>query len=238
MTREIKYLPLRSLVANADNPKDHDIGMIVESIERFGFNDAVIVDGRTGMLVGGHGRVEALEWMYQDHLKNNRKRPEGVLAQEQSMGPDGDWLVPVQTGWSSKDDAEAMAFIIAVNRAPELGGWNTPKLEEVLLSLGKMGTENLIGTGYDDDDVHRLLARPNIQNGVVDPEAEWAGMPEFNQQDKTSWRSLIVHFKDAAALEAFSKLIGQPLTEKTRSVWHPAAEIETYADKAYVTPKR
>ena len=129
-TRKIEYLPLRSLVSNPSNPKDHDIGMIVESIERFGFNDAVIVDGRTGMLVGGHGRVEALRSLW----KKGDPAPSGILmpGADQPL----DWLVPVQTGWSSKDDAEAMAFIIAVNRAPELGGWNTPVLETVRPRMG------------------------------------------------------------------------------------------------------
>ena len=165
MTREIKYLPLQSLVSNPDNPKDHDIGMIVESIERFGFNDAVIVDGRTGMLVGGHGRVEALRAMW----KTGVAAPAGIVmpAADQPL----DWLVPVQVGWSSKDDAEAMAFIIAINRAPERGGWNEPKLEEVLVALGKMGTEALIGTGYDNDDIHRLLnASTAAALGASDPD--------------------------------------------------------------------
>lgn len=176
MTRAIEYRPLRDLVSNPQNPKDHDIGLIVESIERFGFNDAVIVDGRTGMLVGGHGRVEALKWME----ANKRNPPAGINAHEQSMGPLGDWLVPVQVGWSSKDDAEAMAFIIAINRAPERGGWNEPKLEEVLVALGKMGTEALIGTGYDDDDIHRLLNASTAAalgasdpNEIPDPKKIW-----------------------------------------------------------------
>lgn len=167
MKREIKYLPLRSLLSNPENPKDHDIGMIVESIERFGFNDAVIIDDRTGLLVGGHGRVEALKWMWQAQ----KETPAGIERVFDHQGTSGgDWLVPVQTGWASKDDAEAMAFIIAVNRASELGGWDTPKLEEVLLSLGKLGEEALIGTGYDGDDLDRLLNEAlTPANGASDP---------------------------------------------------------------------
>lgn len=174
MTRAIEYRPLRDLVSNPENPKDHDLGLIVESIERFGFNDAVIVDGRTGMLVGGHGRVEALRAMW----KTGVAAPAGIVmpAADQPL----DWLVPVQVGWSSKDDAEAMAFIIAINRAPERGGWNEPKLEEVLVALGKMGTEALIGTGYDDDDIHRLLNASTAAalgssdpNEIPDPKKIW-----------------------------------------------------------------
>lgn len=169
MTRSIQYQPLRDLVANPENPKDHDIGLIVESIERFGFNDAVIVDGRTGMLVGGHGRVEALKWMW-EHDRPTPVGIERVFEHQAPKGHGGDWLVPVQVGWSSKNDAEAMAFIIAANRSSERGGWNEPKLEEVLVALGKMGTEALIGTGYDDDDIHRLLnASTAAALGASDP---------------------------------------------------------------------
>lgn len=153
MDRTIKYIRLSELRPNPENPKDHDISLLVESIERFGFNDAVIVDGRTGLLVGGHGRVEALRWMEE----NNRTMPEGLLVHHQSMGPESEWHVPAQTGWSSKDDAEAMAFIVAANRTTELGGWNQSLLDEVLLSLGKLGEEALVGTGYDEDDILRLL---------------------------------------------------------------------------------
>ena len=58
-------------------------------------------------------------------------------------------------------------------------------------------------------------------------------MPEFVQEDKTSFRSVIVHFKSQDDVNAFAELIEQKLTEKTKSVWFPEAEIETYADKRY-----
>lgn len=178
MSRTIEYRPLSGLVSNPKNPKDHDLGLIVESIKRFGFNDAVIVDGRTGMLVGGHGRVEALRAMW----NAGEPTPVGIerVFEHQSAGAKGDWLVPVQIGWSSKDDAEAMAFIIAANRSSERGGWNEPMLEEVLVALGKMGTEALIGTGYDDDDIHRLLNASTAAalgasdpNEIPDPKEIW-----------------------------------------------------------------
>ena len=59
-------------------------------------------------------------------------------------------------------------------------------------------------------------------------------MPEFDQRDKTAFRSLPVHFKDQEAVDKFAALIGQKVTNKTRFVWFPAIEIETYADKRYV----
>lgn len=63
--------------------------------------------------------------------------------------------------------------------------------------------------------------------------SEWRGMPEFVQEDLGPFKSVIVHFESRADLDAFSKLVGQKLTENTRSIWYPAAEIGRYANKRY-----
>jgi hypothetical protein len=43
-----------------------------------------------------------------------------------------------------------------------------------------------------------------------------------------------VHFANVDALQDFAALVGQPLTEKTKSIWYPQAEIAHVADKRYV----
>ena len=62
---------------------------------------------------------------------------------------------------------------------------------------------------------------------------EWVGMPEFVQDDLQSYKSLIVHFENRGQMEAFSKLVGQTITFRTRSIHYPPAEIGHYADKRY-----
>lgn len=66
-------------------------------------------------------------------------------------------------------------------------------------------------------------------------EKEWQGMPEFIQDDLTSWKSIIVHFKNKNDMDDFSNLIGQRLLSTTKSIWYPKAEIGRYADKRYLT---
>jgi hypothetical protein len=61
----------------------------------------------------------------------------------------------------------------------------------------------------------------------------WKDMPEFKQDDLTSYKSIIVHFENEADYKKFSSLIGQKLTYKTRSIWFPEAEIGRM-DKMYV----
>lgn len=68
-----------------------------------------------------------------------------------------------------------------------------------------------------------------------DWKATWKGMPDFNQRDLTPWQSTIVHFKNREDRAAFSKLLGQTITDDTKSLWYPKAEIGHYVDKRYAT---
>lgn len=61
----------------------------------------------------------------------------------------------------------------------------------------------------------------------------WQGMPEFIHTDLEPWRSIRVHFATPDDMRAFAKLVGQPLTAKTQSLWYPEAEIGHYSDKRY-----
>jgi hypothetical protein len=50
---------------------------------------------------------------------------------------------------------------------------------------------------------------------------EWQDMPEFVQEKKEPYSKIIIRFKCEKDLEEFSKLIGQKLTKKTKSIWFP-----------------
>ena len=69
--------------------------------------------------------------------------------------------------------------------------------------------------------------------GSTDAEAEWQGMPEFIQEDKTAFRSVVVHFPDQQAVDDFVALVKFPLTPQTRFMWFPRSTIERYVDKRY-----
>ena len=70
-----------------------------------------------------------------------------------------------------------------------------------------------------------------------DPSSEWKGMPDFESNNIGPYRQIIVSFASEEDIEAFSKLIGQPITPKAKSLWFPAAEIGIYHDKRYVDSK-
>lgn len=146
MQRTVEYLPLDQLQDDDRNPKDHDINTIDASLSRFGVLDLIVQDQRTGKIVSGHGRKHTLEGMQ----ARNEQPPEGVRVDN-----NGNWLVPVVTGWASQNDNEAAAALIAMNRTTELGGWVDDALLELLAELGD---DELLGTGYDADDLNALNA--------------------------------------------------------------------------------
>lgn len=63
----------------------------------------------------------------------------------------------------------------------------------------------------------------------------WKGMPEFFQRDLSPSQTVFVHFRTAADREIFARLIGQPISESTRSIWYPEAIISKMTDKRFVS---
>jgi hypothetical protein len=62
---------------------------------------------------------------------------------------------------------------------------------------------------------------------------EWVGMPEFANEDLTPNRQLIISFKNDKDIKDFAELIGQKVTEKTKSLWFPEVEDTKQFDKTY-----
>ena len=143
---KIEYIPLDELIRWPRNPKQHDLGVIHKSMERFGFTSPVLIDENTGRLVAGHGRLDTL----MQKMNAGEDLPARIIK-EGNM-----WHVPVIRGLSFKSEQEAEAYLLADNRIVELGGWDEAQLAEVLADLAKDGRELLEGTGYDGDDLDRL----------------------------------------------------------------------------------
>jgi hypothetical protein len=52
-------------------------------------------------------------------------------------------------------------------------------------------------------------------------EEEWQDMPEFIQEKQQPYSTLIIRFACKEDLEDFSKIIGQKINRRTKSIWHP-----------------
>lgn len=118
-----------------------------------------------------------------------------------------------------KDDAEALEMAIADNESS--GEWILSKLtgqlkeyegsidlEEYKISLGSIRTLNLI-------------------NEADDPVELYKGITDFESENEGAWKSLIIHFENEDDYKEFALLIGQSLTNKTKSIWFPEHEKQS-----------
>ncbi len=121
------------------------------------------------------------------------------------------------------------ALNIALNKIS--GEFDTAALSDLLTELQSADFDIEL-TGFGQTEIDNILSGM-FAKGANDINAEWKGMPEFNQEDKESFRDIIVHFKDQQAVDKFAALTNQKLTPKTKFIWFPQAEIERYSDKEY-----
>jgi hypothetical protein len=131
----------------------------------------------------------------------------------------GEEEIEVRVPCRKLSDDEFKEYLIRSNK--NTGSWDF----DILANAFDAG--DLVEWGFSEGEVF----------GPDDPNAEWKGMPECNQDDLSAWKSITVNFQKKEDLDNFSKLISQPLTEKTRSIWYPEAEIlrmnEVYKNESW-----
>lgn len=175
--RFLVYAPLGALLPAEVNPKLHDIPSLIASLVRFGFVSAAIVDERTGRLAAGHGRRLALI----DMRDQGMDPPGGIFVDD-----DGDWLMPVQRGWASRDDAEAMAYIIGDNQLTIAGGWHMKSLASMVEDVLGDDPSLIEVMGFTSDDIDSIIRRGASDSGgdgAVRTDDLWDDPERPRQQD-------------------------------------------------------
>lgn len=148
--RRIEYVPVDDVQGADRNPREHrSIEKVKGSIRAYGFVEAAVHDARTGQIIAGHGRTEALQQM----RAAGEAAPEGIVVDD-----DGTWRMPLQYGWASRDDAAAETLLINLNRLVETGGWSTKSLTEILEELRSDAPADFELTGFDSSDLDGMLA--------------------------------------------------------------------------------
>lgn len=152
--RFVDYVELGKIKLAPRNPKAHDVDGIGSSMSHHGLGEIPMRDERTGRLVAGHGRIEAIEaaWEQQE------EPPEGVRVDDR-----GRWLVPVLGGWSSRSDEDAEAYLIGSNQWTIAGGWVNTELVTVLSDLDRA---QLLGvTGWTREQLDDLVNSLDEEHG-------------------------------------------------------------------------
>jgi len=132
------------------------------------------------------------------------------------------------------DRATAARIVAVDNKASDLAEYDTGELVMLLTEI-KKSDPTLAGSGFVQSDFD-LFAGATSESS-----AAWSGMPEFKQENKTGFQSVVVHFASPADRDAFAELVEQPMTDKTRAMWYPTAAISErtrmrYADGSVQEP--
>ena len=93
--------------------------------------------------------------------------------------------------------------------------------------------QNLIGEKKENDKPISLLDSMDLDEAEKEKYADqgekewkklWKGMPEFEQEENPTYKTIYVHFRTESDYKEFAKLVDQNLSNKTKSIWHPALD--------------
>jgi hypothetical protein len=210
--KALHYKKTTDLIPYINNSRTHSeeqILQIAASIKEFGFTNPVLLDSDNG-IIAGHGRAQAA-------LKLNLDKIPCIILE-------------------GLTEAQKKAYVIADNKLALNAGWNEEVLIAELNHLKEIDF-NIDLAGFNDKELFNLftlnLGEPTNNNAYE----EWQGMPEYENKDISAFKTILVHMNDQKAVDDFASLIDQKITEKTKMVWYPFLEIETYKDKEYIDEK-
>ena len=179
--------------ANSRTHSDEQVAQIAASIKEFGWTNPILIDG-DNVIIAGHGRLLAARKLKMDHVPVIRL----------------DHLTK----------AQQRALVIADNKLALNADWDMELLKAELEALTDEDYDLLL-TGFDLGEINGIFLER--EDGETDADAEWQGMPEFEDQDPC-FRKVIVSFDTPDDVQEFFSIIGQSYTDKTKSVWFPEKE--------------
>jgi hypothetical protein len=194
----------RTLRPNPANPNRHSadqVERLAGLIEAHGWRSPIVVSKRSGLITRGHGRLLA------------------ALKLECNAVPvdDQDYA----------SEAEERADMLADNIVADLAEMDRAVLKDNLVFLREQEYDLRL-TAMDPDVLQVVMIAPDIPvvpGGSVDHAKEWAGMPEYRQEDLRAYAQVLVNFATREDLERFARALGQEVTGKERSIWYPPQPV-------------
>jgi hypothetical protein len=154
MTRRsvVEYVPVVSILPNPINPRKHSrqqIEAIAHSIEAFGFNAPILVDGEN-RVVAGHARLEAAR----------------LLGLQEAPVIRLDHLT----------EAQAKAYMLADNKLTDRSDWDDGKVAIILKDLSEMALEfEIEATGFETAEIDLRVQSLDPSEDVADPADDFEG---------------------------------------------------------------
>lgn len=190
---------LAELTPHPSNPRQGDVGAIVQSIEANGWVGSLVAQCSTGYVLAGNHRLQAA-----GHLGFDK--------------------VPVH--WVDVDDETALRILLADNRTADLATYDEQALAQLLAELAT--DSDLEGTGYDGDDLDNLLADLGTTFGDLDHETIYTGKIIAPVYEPTGVKPAIEDlYDDSTTQELRQQIDDADLPDEVARFLHAAAERHT-----------
>lgn len=137
----------------------------------------------------------------------------------------GETEIPVKYIDVSED--EERLIISTLDPIGSLAIADKDKLKTLLDEI-KENDENL-------KDLAEIIGKTQNVIPIVNFDEEWVGMPEFENEDLSPYRTIKVHFANENDVQEFARTIGQKITEKTKYVWFPKQVRESLVNYVCVS---
>ena len=200
----------RPQTRNSNRHTQRGMGQLEASMRKYGYVTPMTA-AADGEIIDGSARAETGATVFGDDV---------LVVHHDGTKP----VIMVRDDIPSADTPEAREISIAANRIAQV---NLDFDPEVLLGDLQAGVD-LSGLWFEHE-LDNLLGA-FADDGEIDSAQEWRGMPEFEQEDLTSFRRIVVHFASQTGVDRFAALVGQKLGEKTRAIWYPEAQKTNMTD--------
>lgn len=195
----VSQVPVDSLRPHPRNYRDHpedQLAHIVRSLQLHGFYRNVVV-ARDGTILAGHG----------------------VVLAARSLGLE---FVPAIRLDVDPEDTRALQVLAGDNEISNLGVVDDRQLTELLRDLAAEDWDDLLGTGFDQQQLAALalVTRPRAELADFDAAAEWVGLPAFDAPPDDHSIRVTVRFLTVEARDEFVEHCGiSQWTRQERDIW-------------------
>jgi DNA modification methylase len=160
LERKVTFLAISDLATNPRNARTHSprqIQEIARSIERFGFNNPVLIDERN-QIIAGHGRVQAAKLLGRERVPTLRI---GHLSdQDKRAFIIADNRLAEKAGWDPEILAIELQGLIELDFDVESIGFSLPEVE-MILDAASPPANNTADDEIPDLTPNRIITKPN-----------------------------------------------------------------------------
>ena len=232
-------IDLKPYEKNSRKHGEAQVAQIADSIKEFGFTNPVLIDEHD-MIIAGEGRMLAAKKLKM--LTVPCIVLPGLTDTQKAAYVIADNKLALNASWNDDVLQQELLRLGELEYSLNLTGFSEVEIAKLLADIGadldqlasEVDAPQPKAGRPDTDKPERGQSKtdqPELGQSKTDkpepakPQAQdpWAGMPECDQPAAEPFRTLKVHFNEQAAVDAFAKLIGQNVTDKTKYVWYPKA---------------